>query len=161
MLYGNVLKKLKEKEIKYLVCGGTAATIYGVERTSMDLDLVVELEKNNLDKLEDALHEVGFRELHPIKLSVLADETQKKFLKDEKNMIVFTFYERKTGEQRIDIMYDIPLSFEEMWRDRNERKHGDIDLIMVSVDHLIKMKEYASRPKDLFDVVELKRLFHK
>ncbi len=161
MIYANVLKKLQEKQIKYLVCGGTAATIYGVDRTSMDLDLVVELEKENLDKLEDALHEVGFKELHPIKLSVLADETQKKFLKDEKNMIVFTFYERKTGEQRIDIMYDIPLTFDEMWADRNERSHGDLQLIMVSVDHLIKMKEYANRPKDLFDIVELKKLYYK
>jgi hypothetical protein len=46
--------------IPYYITGGVAASVYGDPRTTRDLDLVIELNRNNISQLVEALETAGF-----------------------------------------------------------------------------------------------------
>lgn len=46
--------------IAYYITGGVAASVYGDPRTTRDLDLVIELNRDNIDRLVEALETAGF-----------------------------------------------------------------------------------------------------
>ncbi|MBD2126873.1 hypothetical protein NDI39_23020 [Microcoleus sp. ZQ-A2] len=47
-------------DIPYYITGGVAATAYGDPRTTRDLDLVIELNRDNISQLVEALETAGF-----------------------------------------------------------------------------------------------------
>lgn len=51
----NIAKILKELKIPYIITGGMAVLVWGRPRFTADIDIVVELDQNKVDKLEKAL----------------------------------------------------------------------------------------------------------
>jgi hypothetical protein len=47
---------LERAGVRYLVVGGVAVVLHGYLRTTLDLDLVIQLEPDNLDRALTALH---------------------------------------------------------------------------------------------------------
>jgi len=43
-----ILRLLYLNKIRYLLCGGVAVNLYGVPRTTVDLDLILDLSHENL-----------------------------------------------------------------------------------------------------------------
>ena len=60
MFYGEVFKALNKAKVKYVVAGGVAVVLHGYHRLTKDLDLVVLLEKKNLEKFFEALKKIGY-----------------------------------------------------------------------------------------------------
>ena len=79
-------------------------------------------------------------------------------------MIVFSFFERKPPFKLIDMFVNEPIKFEEIYKRKIKVKIGDIKVPVISIDHLIRLKEQAGRDRDKNDIiqlVELKRLLKK
>jgi hypothetical protein len=53
--FPNLLKRLNEFEVDYILVDGMAANIHGSTITTLDCDIVVSLDSENLSKLEKAL----------------------------------------------------------------------------------------------------------
>jgi hypothetical protein len=51
----NIAKILKELKIPYIITGGMAVLVWGRPRFTADIDIVVELGQDKIDKLEKAL----------------------------------------------------------------------------------------------------------
>ncbi len=58
---GRLIGAFDRHGVKYLVCGGVAATAYGAERPTEDADCVVSRERTNLDRLAEAMRELNAR----------------------------------------------------------------------------------------------------
>jgi len=69
---------LNRKRVRYLVVGGVAVNLYGIERATGDLDLVVDLEDRNLKRFIRAMKELGFKPKVPVALNDLARREKQK-----------------------------------------------------------------------------------
>lgn len=164
MFYGEVFKALSKAKVKYVVAGGVAVVLHGDRRHTDDLDLYVLLEKKNLERFFGALKSTGYSPKAPVTKEQFIDNEQRERWKKEKGMIVFSFFERKPPFKLIDMFVNEPIKFEEIYKRKIKVKIGDIKVPVISIDHLIRLKEQAGRDRDKNDIiqlVELKRLLKK
>ena len=49
-LFENLFSSLNKESVKYLVAGGIAVNLYGIERATADIDIVLKLAQKNLLK---------------------------------------------------------------------------------------------------------------
>lgn len=154
--YRQVFKELEQKNIKYLIAGGFAVNFHKVQRSTVDLDLIVLLEKTNWEAFVALMRDLDFHPRVPVDPLLLADDkTRNEWIK-EKNMTVFSFLHSSNPLEIIDVLVkDLP-PFEELWADRLELEAFGDKIKVVSKTHLIALKELAGRPRDIQDVERLK-----
>lgn len=157
ILYEEVFRALNKAKIDYAVCGGLAVILYGYSRLTGDLDLTVNLERKNLEKLYDVLIGLGYKSRIPIGKNQFADKENLEKLAKEKNMKVVSFYNLEDPFKIIDIRVNLPKNQEILKRKKYD-KIDDFDIPVISIDDLIKMKEDLARPRDLIDVENLKKI---
>ena len=58
----------------------------------------------------------------------------------------------------LDVLLDVPIPFEELWKAKEERAIDKFRVNLVSVQHLIELKKYANRKQDNEDVILLSKL---
>lgn len=158
MEYINLFKKLYEQKVKYLICGGLAVNIYGIPRMTADIDLLVAFENENIKKFEQVIEELEFASVVPIQLNSLLDESERANMIEEKNLIAYSYYNKRANFMNLDVLIDVPISFEGMWDVREERNIEDFKINIVSLNDLIQLKKYANRTQDQQDVLMLNKL---
>lgn len=157
IFYEEVFLTLNKAKIDYAVCGGVAVILYGFARLTVDLDLMVNLERKNLEKLYDTLAELNYKSKTPIKRREFIQKEQLKKLAIEKNMKVVSFYNLREPLKVIDICVNLPKISEILKRKKNI-KVKNITIPIISINDLIKMKMALGRPQDLIDVENLKKI---
>ena len=85
--FGDLIESMLEKELDFIVCGGVAAILHGVERTTLDLDISVSLEPSNVPRLLTAVKRIGLRPRIPVNPEILADPREVEKLVSEKHQI--------------------------------------------------------------------------
>jgi hypothetical protein len=149
---------LNRKKVKYLVAGGWAVNLYGIERATGDLDLVVYLEQHNLDKFVAVMKEVAFKPKAPVSLDDFTlEEKREEWIRD-KGMMVFSFFDPKNPYFSLDVFIDVPFDFQKVYPERARIKTGTTFIPVVPIRTLIEMKEKAGRPQDIADVYYLKQI---
>lgn len=132
-----VFASLRSHDVKYLVIGGVAASLYGVPRATFDLDILIEATSQNAQRLLDALTEAGFGTASLVTAAdVLAQQ-----------ILIF--------EDRVKIDVQIAtlgLSFADAWERRVTMTYAGRTFHVVSKADLIASKLAAGRPVDLEDV---------
>lgn len=132
-----VFKSFQNHDVKYLVIGGIAAVLYGVPRTTFDLDILIEATPDNAECLLRALLDIGFGTASLI----TADE----LLENE----ITVFKDRV----RIDVQTSTPgIEFEAAWSRRETMQYQGQEFFVVSREDLIASKKAAGREVDLEDV---------
>lgn len=156
ILYEEVFRALNKAKINYAACGGLAVIIYGYDRFTGDLDLIVGLDKENLSKLYDTLIKLNYKLRVPIKKEQFIDKDKLEKLAEEKNMKVVSFYNLKDPFKIIDVGVNLPKN-QEILKRKKDVKIGGLSIPIVSFDDLIKMKKELGRRRDLDDVENLKK----
>ena len=155
--YEEVFRALNKARVNYLVCGGAAVVLFGYTRLTVDLDLIVSLEKENLSKLYDILKRLGYKLRAPIKKEEFIRKEELKKLAEEKNMKVVSFYHPKDFIKVIDIGVNLP-QIPEILKKKKQIKVKDFIIPIIEINDLIRMKENLARPKDIIDAENLKRI---
>lgn len=141
----NLLKLLKEYNVRFVIIGATAFPVHGYSRATLDIDLFIEKTVENAEKTLKALKAFGY-DLSDI---CLDDLLSKKVL--IRQYVVET-----------DIHPFVKgIDFETVWKDKVESKIGSTKVYFASLDDLITMKKAAGRPKDLEDMEVLERIKEK
>ena len=156
--YGKVFKALNKAKVKYVVAGGMAVVLYGYFRHTGDLDLIVFLEKKNLENFYKALKTINYFPKVPVTVEQFSDSKQRDRWKKEKGMIVFSFVYRNPPFQLIDMFVNEPIPFEQLYKKKRDIKVEGVKIPLINIDHLLKLKKDAGRDKDLNDIVQLKEI---
>src|SRR5688572_3753849 len=68
-----IVQTLNDAGVRYLVVGGLAVVAHGFVRFTADVDLVLDLAADNLNKAVAALSSLGYRPRAPVPLHEFAD----------------------------------------------------------------------------------------
>jgi hypothetical protein len=152
MFYHSLFSALDKAKIHYAVVGGLAVALHGVLRGTVDVDIVIHWDLNNLIRLEKALKNLGL-------VSTLPLTAENVFLfKDEyiqnRNMIAWNFHDPKNPLNQVDLVITFDLKKEDIETIRT--RNGPIKVL--SRKKLIAMKKKSGRPQDLEDVKALESL---
>jgi predicted nucleotidyltransferase len=158
MFYGSVFKALNKAKVKYVVAGGVAVNLYGYQRFTKDLDIIVALEKKNLSNLFDTLGKIGYIPKVPVTKEQFIDSKERAKWKKEKGMIVFSFVQIKPPFNIIDMLVGEPISFSGVYKQKTYGRIRNIKVPIISIDHLIELKSKAARSRDLEDIANLREI---
>lgn len=140
----DLFRYLKEYRVEYLIVGGYALVYYGYPLSPDDLDLFVSPDKDNLNRLLQALESFG--------LSDLALTPQD--FSDPDKLVSLGY-----PPEQLDIVSSISgVSWIEAWKNHITGSFGETPVHIISKDLLIKNKRSRGRKQDQKDADLLEKL---
>lgn len=160
-IFEQIFKALNKESVKYIVVGGVAVNLHGYSRFTGDMDILLLLEQENLEKMNKVMKSLGYSERLPVSILELKNkENVRKWLK-EKNMMAFSFNPPKDNPLQIDIIIEESLRFDVLKKNKVVKLISGVRIPVVSIEDLITMKKKANRDQDIMDLkalIELKGL---
>jgi len=142
----DLLRELTVQQVRFVVAGGVAAVLHGVERTTMDLDIALEMSKENVARFANAASTLGLRPLVPVPVEALADPEAVRQMVEEKNAIVFMLADPAMPLRKVDVFLTSELSYENLMTDAVSVEIPGIPLRIVSSKRLIALKRAVETP---------------
>lgn len=141
--FQDFLIALNKAEVKYVLVGGYSVIYHGFPRTTGDLDIFVEVSKDNYDKLVAAFKDFQMP---------LFDMTEDSFL----NKIDINVYTYGRPPVCIEILKEISgFSFHEIYQNALETIFEEIQMKVIHLKDLRKNKKVSGRAKDINDLENL------
>jgi len=137
-----LLKLLKENQVKFVIIGATAFPVHGYSRATLDIDIFIKPEKENARRTLKALKEFGY---------------------DVTDITIDDLLTKKVLIRQYVIETDIHpavkgVTFDKLWKNKVKARFGKTFVWFASLDDLITMKKAASRSRDVEDLKYLRRL---
>lgn len=138
----DVFRSFQKHDVHYVVIGGVASVLYGVPRATFDMDILIEPNIENAQRLLTALEEAGF--------GTATITNSQDIIAHE----ITIFNDRV----RIDVQTRTPgVSFKNAWLRRKTITYQGQDFFILSKEDLINTKRASGREVDLKDVSLLER----
>lgn len=153
-----IIGALAEHEVRYLIVGGMAVVVHGHGRMTHDLDLVIELEYDNVQRAFTALAGLGYQPRVPVTAAQFADPAERRSWIEHKHMTVLNLYSDRFRTTPIDLFVEEPFEFASAHARAHVQALGDLEVRVVDLATLIQMKQAAGRAIDLDDVRQLQLL---
>lgn len=147
---------LAAAQVRFVLVGGLALVLHGLDRLTADVDLVIDLSAESARAAVQALTAAGYRPLAPVDPMALADLEQRREWQSTRNMQVFSFWDSSNTRPTVDIMLSPEVPFEDLWAAASVMNIGGHEVRVASIEHLIRMKAAAGRPQDLADIERLR-----
>ena len=135
------IQSLNDNGVRYLVVGGYAVAQHGHPRYTKDIDIWVEMIKENAAKMVNALDQFGFASLGLKEADFL-----------EADQIIQLGY----PPSRIDILTTLSgVEFSECYSSRVIVEMDGVSVNFIDLENLIRNKKAVGRHQDLADVENL------
>jgi len=132
---------LNNRNVEYLVVGGFALAFHGVPRFTGDLDLYINPQRDNAERVLMALKDFGFGSLE-ISIEDLTKPGQ--------------VIQLGVPPVRIDFVTSIDgVTWQEAWAGRAQEACGNVTLFYLGRKQLVANKQACGRPRDLADIEAL------
>jgi hypothetical protein len=154
----SVLASFSQAKLRYVLVGGLAVVLHGVDRLTADIDLVVDLSPAEAAKAIDLLLASGFKPGVPVDPRLFADETVRRRWQTESGMRVLSFWDPENRRPTVDLFADYPMNFETLFADSLLVALAGVTVRVASIPHMVAIKRAAGRPKDLDDAARLEAL---
>lgn len=151
-----ILEELNRCKVKYLVVGGIAVNLHGFYRATEDLDIILLLSSTNIRKFIKAVKKLKLVPRIPVNVEDFANTHLRAMWIKNKNMKAFTLYEPDFQRKYLDVVIDHPINFEAAFKSKSIFKDGELNVPVISIIDLIKMKKAAHRERDKLDIKGLK-----
>jgi len=140
--FKDFIRCLNSNNVHYLLLGGWAVGIYGNPRATKDIDFLVSVDRDNLEKLKMALAAFGGP---PVDMEAF----------EEKGQII------RMGRSpiQIDIINDADgIDMDECYPRKKIIKIDDVDISVISKEDLITNKKASGRLMDMADAKKLEKM---
>ena len=158
MFYLDLFGALARHKVRYVVVGGLALNLHGVERATMDVDLVVALDAPNLAAAIDAFEAIGLAPVAPVNIGEARDPETLRRWRREKNMGVFGLRPTRGAGPTVDCLIDPVVPFASLAQNAVTKAIGEVRVPVAGIDDLIALKRAGGRAIDLADIEALGRL---
>ncbi|MBU2530318.1 MAG: hypothetical protein KKD35_04690 [Elusimicrobia bacterium] len=152
MFIYKIAQLFQKRKIKFAIAGGYAVALHGAVRGTVDLDIVLELDKKSFIAAESALKSIGLVSRLPVDAAKVFD-FRLEYIKN-KNLIAWNFWNPDNPVEIIDII----LPYNLKGRKIKQIKSQGVILPILSVDEIIKMKKESARAQDMEDIKALEKL---
>lgn len=157
-----IIVDLADAGVDFVIGGGVACVLHGVERFTLDLDVSVNLTDANLGQFIAIMKKQGLVPRVPVPPESLLDSDFRKTIVEEKNALVFTFIDLDDPRKHVDMFLTDELSFEEMSKECDEVELDGRRIKIAGISKLLELKESIDPPrdKDQIDIGVLKTLLN-
>lgn len=148
-----MLAALEAEGAAFIVIGGTAAAINGANHVTFDLDITPERDVENLDRIAAALKSINAR-VHGI-----PPDAEKSFILDGKTLAAGSAWKFITDHGELDISLDPDGThgFKDLQRGAVKVDVYGLEILVASLEDVIRSKEAANRPRDRAVLPDLRR----
>jgi hypothetical protein len=143
-----LLQALERNGVDFVVVGGLAGLAHGSAYPTYDLDVAYSRDPVNLQRLADALEEIG--------VSLRGAPADLPFQLDAQSLANGANFTFETAFGSFDVLGDVAgiKSYEELRLRSAEERIAGVNVRVASLDHLIAMKRAANRVKDQLMALE-------
>lgn len=144
-----LLERLVEAEVQFVLVGGLAVNAWGYLRGTRDVDVVPDPDRENLEKLDALLRELGGRV--DVGGRLLDSAAIATFLKTGDRTLVMT----ELGQ--VDVLQGLPQvpRYDELEEQARDLDLEGLQVRVCSLEHLLEMKRASDRPRDRDDLEAL------
>jgi len=156
----DILISLASAKVKFVVCGGVAVVLHGVERLTMDIDIAVSMDEDNIYALLTVMKNLGMTPRVPVSPEILLSAEKRRILTEQKNALVFTFIDINNPYRQVDIFLNRDTLYDKLISDADKIQLGGYSIPVISINKLIEMKKEVNPPreKDISDIKELLKI---
>lgn len=158
MFYLDLFRALNDHQVRYLLVGGLAMNLHGVPRMTMDIDLVLAMDEENLERFIGCARSLDLSPLAPVPLSALKDAEQRRQWAEQKHMIAFALQPAATSGPTVDILIRPAIDIAAALLRGETRKLNDVAVSLAAIEDMITLKSAAGRQQDEDDIAHLERL---
>jgi hypothetical protein len=158
VFYLDLFSALHRHQVEYVLIGGLAVALHGVERNTMDIDVCVVVTPGNLQHLIAAAKELKLQPMLPVPLGSLADIPTLERWHAERHLQAFSLLSEAAGGVSVDVLLFPPVEPAQMCQRAIRLDIAGISVQLATIDDLIALKRHAARPIDLADIEHLQRL---
>ena len=137
---------LAAARVRYVVVGGLALLLHGLDRLTADVDLVIDMSTDATLDAVRALTAAAYRPLAPVDPLALADPEQRRQWQAMRGMQVFSFWDSTNTRPTVDVMLDPVVPFDELWAEAQLVQIGGLDVRLASIRHLISLEGGSRAP---------------
>ena len=140
-----VIEALNDCGVSYVVVGGLAVLLHGVDRLTADLDVVLDLTPGPCLRAMRSLTALGYRPRPPVPAEDFADAGARRRWIEEKGMQVFSLWDPRNRLPILDLFVAYPIEFEALLEQSARVPLGASEVPVAAVEHLIRMKTGTGR----------------
>ena len=156
----DIIVAMVDARIEFVIAGGVAVVLHGVERVTMDLDVSLKMELGNLGRFLSVMKELNMTPRVPVPPEILLDAEQIARIVREKDAVVFTFVDIDIPLKHVDVFLRDHLRYDLLASDAVTVDISGRSVRIASRRRLMAMKRQVqpARPKDVWDIAELEKL---
>jgi predicted nucleotidyltransferase len=155
-----ILFALSDAKVQFIVGGGVATVLHGVEGVTLDVDLALNMEPANVERFLGVMDELGLKPRAPVPARDLMSSEAVERMVAEKGAVVFSFIDFDRPLRHVDIFLRRNLSFEDLNETADHVLVEGRSIKIIGVERLLEIKRaiFPVRDEDLTDIKQLQKL---
>jgi len=157
MFYLELFRCLESRHVRYLLADGLAMNLHGVPRMTMDVDLVLALDDENVEAFLRCARDLSLKPQAPVPLESLKDAGERRSWIEDKHLIVFAL-SGAPGTPTVDVLLKHSLDLDAAMERALVQTVEGVPIRIASVGDMIALKQNTGRRQDADDVEHLLRI---
>lgn len=158
MFYLDLFRELQAGNVRYLLVGGVAVNLHGAERMTMDVDLMIAQDADNLPRFVAVARKLRLKPILPVTLEQFCDAATLEEWVRERHMLAFQLRSPEIEAPSVDILVNPVVRFESAYARRVRMEVQGVEISLAAVEDLVALKQGTGRAIDQSDINALHRL---